>query len=63
MNYPPTRTDDVVDDYSARRSRIPTAGSKLPTAPRHGAGKLTTKQIEERADVFAFLAHVLKMVV
>jgi prolyl oligopeptidase len=35
--------------------------ARIDTRAGHGAGKPTTKQIEERADVFAFLAHILKM--
>jgi prolyl oligopeptidase len=35
--------------------------TRIETRAGHGAGKPTTKQIEERADVFAFLAHVLEM--
>ena len=35
--------------------------ARIDTRTGHGAGKPTTKQIDERADVFAFLAHILKM--
>jgi prolyl oligopeptidase len=35
--------------------------ARIDTRAGHGAGKPTTKQIDERADVFAFLAHILKM--
>ena len=35
--------------------------ARIETRAGHGAGKPTAKQIEERADVFAFLAHVLQM--
>jgi prolyl oligopeptidase len=35
--------------------------ARIDTRAGHGAGKPTTKQIEERADVLAFLAHVLQM--
>ena len=35
--------------------------TRIETRAGHGAGKPTAKQIEERADVFAFLAHVLEM--
>jgi prolyl oligopeptidase len=35
--------------------------ARIDTRAGHGAGKPTTKQIDERADVFAFLAHILQM--
>jgi len=35
--------------------------TRIETRAGHGAGKPTAKQIEERADVFAFLAQVLEM--
>ncbi len=34
---------------------------RIETKAGHGAGKPTSKQIEERADVFAFLVKVLGM--
>ena len=34
---------------------------RIETKAGHGAGKPTTKQIEERADTWAFLVHVLDM--
>jgi prolyl oligopeptidase len=35
--------------------------ARIDTRAGHGAGKPTTKQIDERADVFAFLAHILQI--
>ena len=35
--------------------------TRIETRAGHGAGKPTTKQIEERADIYTFLAHVLRM--
>jgi prolyl oligopeptidase len=35
--------------------------TRIETRAGHGAGKPTTKQIEERGDIYAFLAHVLRM--
>ena len=34
---------------------------RIDTKAGHGAGKPTSKQIEERADVLAFLTRVLKV--
>jgi prolyl oligopeptidase len=35
--------------------------TRIETRAGHGAGKPTAKQIDERADVFAFIADVLQM--
>ncbi len=35
--------------------------TRIETRAGHGAGKPTTKQIEERADIYTFLSYVLKM--
>jgi len=35
--------------------------TRIETRAGHGAGKPTTKQIEERADIYTFLAYVLDM--
>ena len=35
--------------------------TRIETRAGHGAGKATTKTIEERADIYAFLWHVLQM--
>jgi prolyl oligopeptidase len=35
--------------------------TRIETRAGHGAGKPTTKQIEERADIFTFLSYVLDM--
>jgi prolyl oligopeptidase len=35
--------------------------TRIETRAGHGAGKPTTKQIEEKADIYAFLAYVLGM--
>jgi prolyl oligopeptidase len=35
--------------------------TRIETRAGHGAGKPTAKQIEERADIYAFLAYVLRM--
>ena len=34
---------------------------RIETRAGHGAGKPTTKQIEERADIYTFLSYVLDM--
>jgi prolyl oligopeptidase len=73
--YPPTlvttadHDDRVVPAHSFKFAAALQAAQKGPnpvliridTKAGHGAGKPTTKQIEERADVFAFLVRTLGM--
>jgi prolyl oligopeptidase len=76
VSYPPTlvttadHDDRVVPAHSFKFTATLQAAQAGP-APilirieikaGHGAGKPTGKLIEERADVFAFLVHELKMV-
>lgn len=73
--YPPTlvttadRDDRVVPAHSFKfAARLQAAQGcdnpvliRIETRAGHGAGKPTTKQIEERADIYSFLVRALKM--